>query len=54
MNRIQEFRDEKGWSQEQLADRINDVLEAKPELKKINMGNMPDEGYFKSIKNEKE
>ena len=27
--------------------------EKEPELKKINIGNMPDEGYLKSIKNEK-
>ena len=37
-----------------LLHHILELFEKEPELEKINMGNVPDEGYFKSIKNEKE
>lgn len=43
MNRIEELRTEKGWTQQQLADAVNDILRKNPRLRKATKKNP--EGY---------
>jgi transcriptional regulator with XRE-family HTH domain len=43
MNRIEDLRNEKGWTQQQLSDAVNDILRKNPDLRKVTKKNP--EGY---------